>query len=396
MVDRKAEQKTGIRRLWEQIVGLFNWTKGQVRNNPLQSILVVALWLALCWLTWGAHRSGNLGFDGKTVWEWLDLLVVPVIVAIVAWWLRKSLKDTEQEIAEKNREEDRAIADDKRNQATLEAYLDRMTDLLLEEGLSESQKGDEVRSIARARTLAVLRSLDGKRTGHVVQFLHESGLIGLEPVVELLKANLGGANLSRADLRGACLGGVNLREANLRRADLSEANLTWADLSEANLSRAILHRAVIVMAHLGGADLREADLRKAIMPQANLGEANLRDAWLAEANLRGADLRAANLTHATLKRANLRRADLSAANLTWADLSEANLSRATVTSEQLAQAKSLAGTTLPDGTELSEYDWQAEFEGWRRKQEAERETGRDEGEGDKRDDDEDRGGEDDD
>ena len=37
--------------------------------------------------------------------------------------------------------------------------------------------------------------------------------------------------------------------------------------------------------------------------------------------------------------------------------------------EQLAQARNLAGATLRDGTKLSEDNWEAEFEEWRKKQE---------------------------
>ena len=50
---------------------------------------------------------------------------------------------------------------------------------------------------------------------------------------ESMKANLYGANLSRADLYGA-----NLRGANLREADLYGANLRGADLSRADLREA--------------------------------------------------------------------------------------------------------------------------------------------------------------
>ena len=75
---------------------------------------------------------------------------------------------------------------------------------------------------------------------------------------EDMKADLGGANLREADLRGADLGGADLGGANLREADLRGADLGGADLREANL--------------------READLRGANLRGANLSEANLRGA----------------------------------------------------------------------------------------------------------------------
>jgi hypothetical protein len=50
--------------------------------------------------------------------------------------------------------------------------------LILDKGLRRSEKDAEIRTVARARTLAVLRGLDENRKGQVVRFLHEVELIG--------------------------------------------------------------------------------------------------------------------------------------------------------------------------------------------------------------------------
>ena len=71
---------------------------------------------------------------------------------------------------------------------------------------------------------------------------------------------------------------------------------------------------------------------------------------LADADLSYLNLSGTDLSGADLRRANLRRCDLTDVNLTGADLSDADLTAARVTEEQLAQAKSLIGATLPDGT----------------------------------------------
>jgi hypothetical protein len=195
-MNEETKQKSAIKQLWEQIVGVFGW----VRDRWL-SILVVVLLIFLIWITLETARSGNLGFGGyvdakggyhrgKTYWDWMELLIIPIVLAIGAWWLNKSERENEQEIAEKNREEDRKIADDRRNQATLEAYFNRMEDLLkcdLVDKRSEAgsfrgflaaiwhifrpavkkdaSEKETLSTIARTRTLAVLRSLDGRRKG---------------------------------------------------------------------------------------------------------------------------------------------------------------------------------------------------------------------------------------
>ncbi|WP_328601119.1 pentapeptide repeat-containing protein [Actinomadura physcomitrii] len=80
-------------------------------------------------------------------------------------------------------------------------------------------------------------------------------------------ADLGGANLIAARMRGADLSGAYLRKAQGRACDARDALLTGADLQASEFE---------------DADLRNADLRGAVFGRA----------WLAGADLQGADLRA--------------------------------------------------------------------------------------------------------
>ena len=108
---------------------------------------------------------------------------------------------------------------------------------------------------------------------------------------EAIKAAIkAGDNLRGADLRGAYLQDADLRGAELRGADLQGANLQDADLR--------------------GADLRSAELRGADLQGADLQDAYLRGANLQDADLRGADLQGANLWGANLQDADLRSAEL--------------------------------------------------------------------------------------
>jgi uncharacterized protein YjbI with pentapeptide repeats/DNA-binding transcriptional regulator YiaG len=192
--------------------------------------------------------------------------------------------------------------------------------------------------------------------------LREADLRGANlSVAELSRANLTGADLFRADLRGASLnladlGGADLREADLIGTHLRAADLRGANLRRANLTGASPYRAQLTGANLGeavlqGADLRSADLRGADLQQANLREARLSGADLFRADLHEADLRDADLQGANLVNADLFRANMTGASLHDAELRGANLIDAQVTDEQLAEAKTLEGATLPDGRE---------------------------------------------
>ena len=138
-----------------------------------------------------------------------------------------------------------------------------------------------------------------KTTDGNVLFSCESD--SLAHAVELAVKNhtdLCGADLSKADLREADLGGADLCGADLREADLREANLCGADLCGANLREAGLRKADLCKAVLGGADLCGADLCGAKLYGANLRGTNLSEADLHGAELYGANLRGANLDFA--------------------------------------------------------------------------------------------------
>jgi hypothetical protein len=224
----------------------------------------------------------------ELLWRWLELLIIPLVLALGALWFNNQTRKSEQVIAE-----DRARED------SLQRYLDKMSELLLDKNLGGFDKGTLEQIVVSARTPAVIRSLEGDQRGRksqVVRFLVESNLIG--------KISLSGADLSHADLSHADLSHANLGSATLSGTDLSHANLT-----DANLSRAFLSRAFLT-------------------------DANLTDADLTGADLRNAELRSANLSGAFLSRAR-----------GW-------------TSQQLTQAESLVGATLPDGTVMTEEAWE--------------------------------------
>ncbi|MCA2701772.1 MAG: pentapeptide repeat-containing protein [Microcystis sp. M179S2] len=253
----------------------------------------------------------------KSLWDWLGLLGVPLVLAGLGYWFQDKEKDREdkrqeqlKKNAKQNRDKDLQIADDKQKDETLKNYFDSMKELLLEKGLKRSsQEGDEVRNIARILTLTVFRQLDAERNRLVTRFLQESGLIayGKDKSLPVL------------DLKGAMLGSVRMpnsyreRPVDLDFADFTGANLTGADFTIANLTGVLL----------SGANLTGADFIAAHLPVANLSHADLSHADLTGADLQGATLTDANLTSVRFRTADLRFANLSGAILLDVDLSEA-------------------------------------------------------------------------
>ncbi|KAA3663369.1 MAG: pentapeptide repeat-containing protein [Chloroflexi bacterium] len=226
----------------------------------LKYIVVLLVIFGVAWGIWYAYVIGISGFTSKTLWDWMELLIIPAVLAVGVWWLNKNEKQTEREIATKREENERKIALDRQRQNALESYFDRMTDLLLEKGLRNSKEGEEVQIIARTLTLTVLRQLDANRCGQLLRFLYEADLISSDRKIDLSTADFSSVELSWVDLSRVDLSGVKMTGANLRHSDLSNANLSEADLSKAILTDATLTDTLLTGTVLEEADLTFADL----------------------------------------------------------------------------------------------------------------------------------------
>lgn len=236
----------------------------------------------------------------KTLWDWLQLLIVPLALLLIGSLFIYQQYQTSLNISEHQYQEE-----------VLQTYIDHMSDLLINQSLLKPDKSDKwkaVQTVAQEETLTTLQRLDPTHRTLVVHFLAGSGLIsGTEehphPIISLAYSSL-----SEISVRG-----ISLLYAELYQADLSIANLDQAILKNADLA---------------GANLKSAHLYRALLQSAQLRAAHLEQANLSRANLSGADLRDANL-------------------------SGANLQDALVTKQQLDQVASLAGATMPDGSRHS-------------------------------------------
>ena len=182
---------------------------------------------------------------GRSLWEWLQVLVVPLMLLLIGTGFT-FLQGWTQRAVEERRAESEAV----------QAYLTEMSTLMMDRGLLKADRNDEARVLARARTVTVLARLEASPRSsdsgkeQVVEFLIEADLVqgkdGGEPVVSLEETDLNGIDLDNEDLRGAILENAELRFADLAGADLRGANLEDA--------------------HLLGADLKGAKLGGATMP----------------------------------------------------------------------------------------------------------------------------------
>lgn len=293
----------------------------QRTNRPLFAIESMVFLVVVIVIILGYRlRWSWTGVSAKTLWDWLQLLFVPIILAIGGFWLNQIQKSREEFTAKQRTEDEQKIATDNQREAALQAYIGNMSELLLKECLDQltpEGKPDpacgEVRQIARVRTLTVLERLDTERKRNVLLFLLEAGLIYTDKtIIGLRRASLDGVNLKRVHLSKTHLSGVSLRGADLSEADLSGTDLRGAKLNGTKCRKALFP----------GADLRRADLSEADLSEAHLGEMYYNEADLSEAFRTGADLIPAGPGRVKLREAR-------------------------VTQEQLAKARSLQDTIMP-------------------------------------------------
>src|SRR5215469_2886887 len=159
-----------------------SWWKNTSKTLDIVVILMLVVLVALVVVIILGYTNNWswAGLHGKTLYDWLQLLIIPAVLAVGGYLFNYSTSRNEQKATQQRDQTERDVALDNQREAALQAYIDSMSELLLHEKLPESGEDDEVRTIARVRTLTVLPRLDGARKRSVLQFLHESGLIAKE------------------------------------------------------------------------------------------------------------------------------------------------------------------------------------------------------------------------
>ena len=166
------------------------------------------------------------------------------------------------------------FTDTRAKQETLTKYYDYINNLIAAEEdkpINQAEKSPKINEstskiwiVARARTLAALRDLQGdeERKIQLLFFLKEAKLIEREsPKISLADADLTNLNLSNRKLFD-----INLSRANLQGANIEGTNISNVDLSEAKMSEVSVNQKT----DLRGSNLRFADGKTSTLMMAKL------------------------------------------------------------------------------------------------------------------------------
>jgi uncharacterized protein YjbI with pentapeptide repeats len=251
-------------------------------------------------------------FSGKPVWDWLQLvsvLAIPVVLAAVGLYVEAQLSGRQQQLETQRARRAQEIEDQRaKRQLKIEGQRAK-----IERGIEEQRAQDE----------ALQAYLD-----QTSQLLLEKGLRNAQP-------NDAASVVTRA--RSLTI---------LGRVDGARKRSVLLFLYESGL----LHKGDKLVVDLSGADLSGAELNGAHLPSVDFSGPT----YSYSDQLRHNDQTAATLPDVDLSDSELRGAVLTGADLSGTDLSGADLTNALVTEEQLYQAKSLNGATMPNGQKYEE------------------------------------------
>jgi hypothetical protein len=276
------------------------------------------------------------GFAGKTLWDWLQLLIVPLVLALAAFALNAAQADRDRQQDARQAAQERVVAEDRAREDALRGYLQQISDLITDHGLASRGAGQDVRVLASTLTTTTLRRLDRERKGALLRFLVAGDLINSTttwidtrdgafgnvirgPRISLAGADLRGVVVPRflrrssgpngrgryetvaATFSGADLRDADFRETNLEGVSLQSADLRGADFTDAGLSRTVLSFSCLSGARFARArigeesDFRYAKGRGIDFSGARLNRVDFGQAAFADAELEGAKTRGVRL-----------------------------------------------------------------------------------------------------
>jgi uncharacterized protein YjbI with pentapeptide repeats len=273
--------------------------------------------------------------------------------------------EQERLIEDQRRAADFQATENRQMDSILGTFLKEMSEILLKDDFTLENHRWAI--VVRAKTVTVLRQLDGKRKSYVIQFLYEAELLfHKRNPIDLNNADLNNIDMSGRKLENISLNGALLQNASFMGATLDNSNFNYAklvkstfekaklvnatffncDATESNFDGANLTGALFEFGRLIKTTWRSKHAQKIIFNKARIDDADFDDANLDQTSFYWTSLRGTSFKKASLQFVDWRSADLLGADLTGAVLRPSN-----ITLKQLRQTFSYQKAKLPDGTQ---------------------------------------------
>lgn len=199
----------------------------------------------------------------KTLWDWLDLLIIPASIGLIGWLY----KDYEKSKDEKKEQENKYSE-------ILESYFKAISDLITKENLLDINNNNTSKKIARSRTILAIENLDGERKGQVLQFLFELDLIDTNKI-DLLGANLANIQCDGIVLKNLTINGVHFGNSSFENSFLENCKFIACDFSNSTFLGASFQNVDFSYSKLNNCNFQYIDLTTLNLEGVELHRANI-------------------------------------------------------------------------------------------------------------------------
>lgn len=329
-------------------------------KNVLLGLLAI---LMLAYLIWQGYKQDWTGFNdsgyrsGKYLWDWLEIIIVPLVLTLVGVYFNTRQKKAEIENAAETEKRKTIQNQIKEQESELSRYFEKINDLILRDGLAKESASLEVKSIARSMTTEILQKISIEYAPKVINYLYENHLIEKENCkVDLSGIALAGIDLSERYLNNVNLSGIKIYAGNLSGADFSNSDLSNAILFRCNLRNSKFTNTDITATDLKSCNLVLADFKNVQGSRADLSYTHMYETVFENANLHKSEYFQSRIIQVNFRKANLSGAIFSHATIWDCFMKEANLQDTSFSFAHVSGSAPLQDNWTPSKSESKSID----------------------------------------
>lgn len=266
------------------------------KQEPFFCILIIGfilllLYLAIAGLFLGySEWEEYTGFSGKTFWNWLELLGVPLIIAFVGW--RFSMEQKNRELLITSKERINALDLEKKKHlyssmkfqySVLRESIDTINSMLHDHDQVVDTTTDEFKRIFRAKVIATIIILDNKRNRIFIDFIQS-----ISAAVDLSNSNFSYMGLSNCNISKFRFSNSTLRNITIRRTVIDNATFKGSTLQSIDFFEATGHIVDFSDATLIDVDFRDSILKDIDFSNSEFVRGSFTGAEIINGNFKGA------------------------------------------------------------------------------------------------------------
>lgn len=233
------------------------------------------------------------GFENKTFWDWLNLIIIPASLLIFGYFIeRRDKKETE-----------------------FQEYINFISNFLRTINITDNSSVNEIRPTVQIKTSMLISKLDNNQKIMLLLFLSSKGIVGSHnqspPIVSLSSLRLSNISLIGIDLSGSNLFSSKIKNSDLRYAKFNYSKIDRANYSGSNFANSLfkgglLSNSSFYFVNLVDTKFINSHLSETTFMFSHLNNADFCGASLSLVDFRFCDIRGVDFSNAKLDKINFK------------------------------------------------------------------------------------------